>query len=285
MKSTTTRRSAAGNTARWSAAGSTAAAERVEPGVAAGRRLAGALGGWLAEARHRPYAKDLGVCLLFLVVAGWLTHGLWPDPATRTLALNADDQTLYEWFLAFDTRALFGDFSLVTDRLNTPDGVNLLANTSVIAIGILLSPVTVVFGAPVTFALVIAGNLAGTAAGWYLLFARCLGAQRAAAAVGGALCGFAPAMVSQSNSHLHMTSQWLVPLMVWFVLRIARAADPDRPDNVRWRGRLFGSAAVLSALVTIQVFIGEEVLFLTALTLGLVIIGYAVARPAQAVRL
>jgi len=234
---------------------------------------------------RRPSAPDVGVCLLFLAAAFWLTHGLWPDPATRTLALNVDDQILYEWFIAYDTRVFFGDFQLVTDRLNSPDGVNLLANTSIIALGVLLAPVTLAFGAPVTFALIVAGNLGVTAIAWYLLFTRTLGAHRAAGAVGAALCGFAPAMVSQSNAHLHMTAQWLVPAMVWCVVKMARAADPDHPDYHAGLRRLLGPAVLLAGLVTLQVFIGEEVLFLTTLTMLLVVVGYALVNPVRAARM
>lgn len=176
-----------------------------------------------AAARNR---ADLLVGLLFAALAVWLTHGLWPDPAGRVLALNPEDQALYEWFLAVDSRALLGDFGLLTDRLNAPDGVNLMANTTVIALGVLFAPVTLLFGAPVTFALLAALNLAGTAFAWHLLFARVLGARRFAAALGAGLCGFGPGMISQTNSHLHMTAQWLVPVIVWLVVRLLRAADP-----------------------------------------------------------
>lgn len=234
----------------------------------------------------RPFAPDLAISLLFLVMAGWVTHGLWPDPATRVLALNPEDQTLYEWFLAADSRALFGDFALLSDRLNAPDGVNMMANTTVIALGTLLSPVTVLFGVPVTFALIAAGNLGLTAIAWYLLFSRTLGAHRLAAALGGGFCGFAPGIVSQSNSHLHMTALWLVPIMVWLVVRMLRAADPlARPDAPgRDRRRLVTSALALALTVTAQVFIGEEVLFLTAITLVVMTIGYAATRPSYARR-
>src|SRR5690606_26449843 len=112
-----------------------------------------------------------------------------------------------------------------TDRLNAPDGMNMLANATSLTLGLLLAPVTLVAGAPVSFAVITVGNLAATATGWYLLFARSLGAHRAAAAIGGGFCGFAPAMISHSNSHWHMTSQWLVPALVWAVLRLARAAE------------------------------------------------------------
>jgi hypothetical protein len=232
----------------------------------------------LGTVLRRPAAIDLGVVLLFLIFAGWLTHGLWPNPGTRVLSLNAEDQTLYEWFLAHDSRILFGDFSLVTDRLNAPDGVNLMANTSVIAIGALFAPVTVAFGVPAAFALIVATNLALTAGAWYLLFARVLGLRRAAAAVGGFVCGFAPGMVSQSISHLHMSAQWLVPAIVWLVIRMARAADPEHPDGAAgWRRRLLIASIGLGALVSVQVFVGEEVLFLTAVTLAVFSLGYAAA--------
>ncbi|PZF89612.1 hypothetical protein [Micromonospora deserti] len=235
--------------------------------------------------RHR---ADLAVGLLFVALAGWLTQGLWPDPATRTLALNPEDQALYEWFLAVDSRALLGDFDLLTTRLNAPDGVNLMTNTTVIALGVLLAPVTLLLGAPVTFALLAAGNLAGTAVAWYLLFTRTLRARRPAALIGAALCGFGPGMVSQTNSHLHMTAQWLVPVIVWLVVRLLRAADPARAPHVPadgsattttgrldWR-RVATSAFGLAAAVTAQVFIGEEVLFLSAVTLLAMAVTYAV---------
>ncbi|MFC5923547.1 hypothetical protein [Micromonospora vulcania] len=238
-----------------------------------------------AVRRHR---ADLLAALVFTVLAGWLTHGLWPDPSGRTLALNPEDQALYEWFLAVDARALLGDFSLLTDRLNAPDGVNLMANTTVIALGIACAPITLLLGAPVTFALLAAANLAGTALAWYLLFHRTLRTRRLAAALGGALCGFGPGMISQTNSHLHMTAQWLVPVIVWLVVRLLRAADPgptppagtapeEAPPTGPNRRRMFSSAAGLAAAVTAQVFIGEEVLFLAAGTLLVMAVSYAFA--------
>lgn len=226
-----------------------------------------------ASTRLAGWAVDTGVALLFLAAAGWLGHGLWPDPATRELALNPADQVLIEWFLAVDTRLLLGEHGLVTDRLNAPIGVNLLANAASPTLGILLAPITLTLGAPVSFALLTAGNLAATATGWYLLFARTLGAHRLAAAAGGGFCGFAPAIVSQSNGHWHLAAQWLVPAIVWSVVRLARAA------HAADHRRVASSAGWLAALVVAQYFLGAEVLYLTAVTLTLVTIGYAAARP------
>lgn len=250
---------------------------------------------WLAMLRR--HRLDVGICLFFVAVAGWLTHGLWPDPANRALAHNPDDQILIEWFMANDARFILGDFALVSDRMNAPDGFNMLANATMIVPGVLLTPITLLFGAGTTFAVLIAGNLAATAIGWYFLYSRTLRAHRLPAAVGAAFCGFGPGMISQSNSHPHMTAQWLVPVLVWCVVRMVRlaaarpgtaTADPrpeqtaDRPVG-GWR-RLLGLAVLLAALVSIQVFVGEEVLFLTAAALALMTVGYTVAAPRYAWR-
>ncbi|MEV4533756.1 hypothetical protein AB0J82_07990 [Asanoa sp. NPDC049518] len=235
--------------------------------------------------RLRPHLADLAICIGFLLLAAWVMHGLWPSPTGKVLGLNPEDQTLYEWFLAVDSRVLHGDFSLITDRLNAPDGVNLMANTTVIALGALFSPITLLFGAPVTFALLATLTLGLTAVAFYLLFRRVLRTHRLAAAIGGGFCGFAPGMISQNNSHLHMTALWLVPVLIWAVVNIVRAADPEDPINAdreggrNWR-RIVVFGVVLALTVTIQVFIGEEVLFLTALTLVIMTLVYVGARPA-----
>jgi hypothetical protein len=218
--------------------------------------------------------RDLAVAMGFLCFAIWLTHGLLGDPHGRALGQNSTDQTLYEWFLAYDTRIWSGDFSLITDRLNSPDGVNMLANTTVIALGVVFTPITLLFGAAATFAVLVPLNLAATALAWYLLFNRTMGASRFAAVTGAALCGFGPGMISQSNAHLHITAQWLVPVMIWVIVRMWRAAlEADSR-------RCVSSGVFLALLITAQILIGEETLFLTALTLIVVVAAYgALRRP------
>jgi hypothetical protein len=219
--------------------------------------------------------RDVAICAGITLYAAWLTIGLWPHPGTRALALNPNDQALVEWMLAHGTRFYSGDFHLVTPLLNAPDGVNLMCNASFIVLGIVFAPVTLAFGAPVTFALIMALNLAATGIGWYLLFSRTLRLRRAAAAVGGAFTAFAPGMVSQTNAHVHMTAQWLVPLIVWCVLRLAKQ---DRLPRIAAMGALLG------ALVTVHVFLGEEVLFLTAIALGVFVVLYCALSPRTAGR-
>ena len=157
-------------------------------------------------------AFDLAVCLVYVCFAAWLTHGLWPSPSTRAIAENVNDQALIEWFLAHGVLFWTGDFSLVTDRLNAPDGVNLMSNASHIVHGVLFAPVTVLFGAADD---VRAAHGAEPGRDGRRLVPAARPHPRPAAAarplLGGAFAGFAPGMISQSNSHLHMTAQWLVP--------------------------------------------------------------------------
>jgi hypothetical protein len=216
-----------------------------------------------------PAALDLAICLVYASFAFWVTHGLWPDPANRAIADNANDQALIEWFLAHGVLFWTGDFSLVTYRLNAPDGVNLMSNASHVLHGVMMAPVTVLLGVAVSFALLVGLNVAATAAAWYLLLARTLKLHRAGAAIGGAVAGFAPGMIAQSNSHLHMTAQWLVPAIVWCVIKLTRATTV--------RGTAL-TAVGLALLVSAQLLLGEEVLFLTALCLAIFSLVYAACR-------
>jgi hypothetical protein len=224
-------------------------------------------------------AVDTAVCLLYLAFAAWIGHGLWPHPSTRALADNPNDQILNEWFLGYGVNFWTGDFDLVTHRLNAPDGINLMSNASIITDGIAMAPVTALFGASTSFAVLVVLNLAATAAGWYLLFARGLGRDRVAAAVGGLFAGFAPGMLSQSNSHLHIASQWLVPPIVWCMIKLARAGVRLGGASGAARARVVVPVSLgLAALICAQALLGEEVLYLTALTLLLFGVAYAVLR-------
>ncbi|WP_245563484.1 hypothetical protein [Longispora albida] len=219
----------------------------------------------LARARGGPWLRDAAVSGAFLALAFWVTAGLWAGPGTRGVAVNLNDQAQTEWFLAWASRFWLGGAALLTDLMNSPDGVNMMANTNNLFPGALLAPVTWIWGPAVTFTTLATLNLALTAAGWYLLFARGFRLHRLAAAAGGALCGFAPCMVSHAHGHINLTSHWLMPAIVYCVLRLTRGQTPVR------------TGAALGLLVVAQAFTGEEVLYLGALTLALLTPAYALA--------
>ena len=71
---------------------------------------------------------------------------------------------------------------LISGLQNAPLGVNMMANTAMLGFSIPMTPVTLVFGPTVTWAIALTGSLAGTAAAWYWVFSRHLVKSRAAAA-------------------------------------------------------------------------------------------------------
>ncbi|MEE6262955.1 hypothetical protein [Plantactinospora sonchi] len=208
---------------------------------------------------------DAAVALLYLAVAGYVTAELWLHRDRMTYADN--DMMLFEWMLARAAHAVTElENPLYSTALNAPDGVNLMANTSVLGIGVPLTPVTVLFGSQTTYLLAVVLSLAGTATAWYLFLSRRLRTGRVGALVGGLFCGFAPGMISQATGHLHMIAQFLVPAILAVVFT-------PRTDRVVRHGVLLG------LLVTYQVFLGEEVLVFLVLACGLFTLGHLVAAP------
>src|SRR5438270_1879027 len=222
------------------------------------------LPGWLR--RHRSGLLTGGI---YLVLALWVYARLWVSPGRRLVG-DGQDHQLFIWMLGHAARSVAHlQNPLFTTRLNAPTGVNLLANTSVLGLGIPLAPVTLLFGAQVRFALLGLLSLAGTAGGWYYVLSRRLVSSKVSAAVAGGMCGFAPGLIAHSPGHLHIIAQFLVPFIVLYVLRLA---EP---------GRAVRHGLILGLLVTYQVFISEEVLLLTALACGCVVALYALLRWRQ----
>ncbi|SCE73957.1 hypothetical protein GA0070607_0989 [Micromonospora coriariae] len=224
--------------------------------------------------RSRPtWLPDALVVVGYLGLAVLLTSGQWRHPGR--LFHQAGDQVLFEWMLAHAARAVVaGENPLHSTALNAPDGVNLMANTSVLGLGVPLAPVTLLFGSQVAFCVAVVCCLAGTATAWYALLRRRLVTAPSAAAVGGLICGFAPGMISQAGAHLHVAAQFLVPAILALVFR------PGPGPGAVWR-----PGVGLGLLLVWQVFIGEEVLVFLALAAGVFALGYALADRVAARRL
>ena len=87
---------------------------------------------------------------------------------------------------------------LASDYLNHPDGINLMWNTWLPLPGLLLSPLTLLFGPVLTFNVLV--TLAYGLSAWsaYLAIHRYV-PSHGAAACGGLVYGFSPAMVGHSH--------------------------------------------------------------------------------------
>jgi len=205
---------------------------------------------------------------LFLALALWVFADLWADLDRAYLVNGGQDQNMWEWF--FDATAdAVRDFRnpLTSDLQNHPLGVNMMANTAMLGLGVPLTPVTLLFGPGTTWALVLTVGLAGTAFAWYRLLARRVVGNRWAAVVGGALCGFAPPIVSHANAHPNFVVLFVIPPIIEMLIRLWQGERPIR------------NGVVLGLLITFQIFVGEEPLLFAAV--GLLVFGivYALASP------
>ncbi|SCE94736.1 hypothetical protein GA0070618_2125 [Micromonospora echinospora] len=249
------------------------------PGSEAGRE-------WLlrpvssnATRRDDPGGPDAGVRLAgrwlpdvvavagFVLLALWVTVRFWMNPDHES-RVNPTDQAQFEWMMAHGARVVT-DFAYPfgSDRMNVPDGVNLMANTSVLSVSLPMTPVTVLFGPRTAFLLFLTGAMIATGTAWYLVISRVLTRSRLAAWAGATFCAFSPAMVSHANAHPNIVAQYVVPLIVWRTLAL------------REPGRSVRNGLVLGLLIVWQAFLNLEILLMTAVGLGVVVAVLAVRRP------
>ena len=216
---------------------------------------------------------DLYALVVYLAGAVYVTFRGWRDVQGLFLGSRPSDDSFNEWMISYQAHAVSHlDNPFFTTLQNAPDGVNLVANVGLQVPGILLAPLTLLAGPQYTYILVITLNLAATGFAWYWVLSRHFLRSRAAALLGGLFCAFAPAMVSQSNGHPHITAQYLVPFIV---LQVVRLAEP---------GRTVRRGLVLAALVTAQFYLGLEVLLLVAVGCAVAAVAYLLVRPRAAVR-
>lgn len=210
---------------------------------------------------------DLLAVLSFLALALWVTLRLWLDPRDG-LRDNRTDQAQFEWMMAHGSRVVT-DFAypFTSDRMNVPEVVNLMANTSVLSVSIPMTPVTLVAGPRMSFLLFLTLGMAATATSWYFLLSRVVLRSPGPAWLGATFCGFAPAMVSHANAHPNIVSQYVVPLIIWRTLRLG---EP---------GRWLRNGLLLALVIVWQAFLNLEILLMTAIGLGVVIVALALGRP------
>ncbi|MFI5860958.1 glycosyltransferase 87 family protein [Streptomyces sp. NPDC051546] len=199
-------------------------------------------------------AGGLAVALAFLALSFYVFQGLWRDLDGAYLADALQDQNQWEWFVGVTTDNITHLRNpLFTLSQGMPDGVNLMANATMLGLNVPLIPVTLLFGETVTFALVLTLGMAASAWTWYWLIRRRFVRSRWAAAAGGALAAFAPPMVSHANGHPNFVVLFMIPLIIDRALRLCEGRNVTR-DGV-----------LLGLFATYQIFIGEEPLLIAAL--------------------
>ena len=189
----------------------------------------------------------------YLAVALLVWWNVWSDHPTATTTCGCGDSALFLWFFAWPAHALaHGLDPFASTAMSHPTGVNLLANTSELALGVVLAPVTWLFGpvASMNVALTLAPALSALA--MFVLLRRWVD-WAPAAFCGGLLYGFSPlVLVALSDAHL-MLGWAVVPPLVVACLDELLFRRQRKPLAV---------GLVLGLLLVIQFFVGTELLLL-----------------------
>jgi hypothetical protein len=208
----------------------------------------------------------------YLGLAVVVTWGIWSGHPTSTTTCGCGDTSLITWFLEWPAYAIaHGLDPLYSSAMFHPSGVNLLDNTSSLGIGVVLAPVTWLFGpvATLNVALVLSPTLSALA--MFALLRRWVG-WAPAAFIGGLLYGFSPlVLVNLDDAHLMFGMLAIPPLVVGCLDELV----------IRQRRRPVRVGVLLGLLMVAQFSVGTELLLIMTIT---AVIGVAVLVVAAAVR-
>ena len=209
--------------------------------------------------RHRSLVVRVAVPwgLLFaayLVPSVALWWRVWSAHPAGTMTCLCGDPAQTLWFVAWVAHAIahLRD-PLLSTAVAHPTGVNLLANQSSVLIGVLLAPVTWLFGPVASLNVALTAAAPANAVAAAALCRRFAGWGPAVA--GGALFGFSPLVVSELEyAHLADTVLVFLPVMALCLHELL----------VRQRGRPAAWGAGLAAAATAQFFTSAEMLVVFA---------------------
>lgn len=178
------------------------------------------------------------------------------------------------WFLAWVPHAL-GSLAnpFTTTLINYPFGVNLANNTSMPLLGLLASPITLLFGPIAAFNLLI--RLAFALSATSMMFAvRHYTRWFPAAFLAGLLYGFSPYIVGAALGHLFLAFVPIPPLVVVVVDELIRTQQRSR----RRYGIYLGLLLAAQLLISVEVF--ATTLILCAI--GVVVVALRFPRSVRA---
>jgi hypothetical protein len=191
----------------------------------------------------------------YLLLSFFVWSSVWQDPASTSLC-GCGDASMYAWFLAWPAHALLHGLNpLYSNALGYPFGVNLVANTGVTGVGILLAPVTWAFGPVVSLNLALTLAPALSAFAMFVLLRRWT-RWATSAFIGGLFYGFSPFML------FTLTKSWLA-----FGLLVAPPLIVACLDELflRQRARPVRVGVALGLLVVLQFFLGTVIFLMTVM--------------------
>ena len=217
-------------------------------------------------------ALAAGTAYLFLSLFLW--WNVWSSHPTSTAVCGCGDSAKFTWFFGWVAHTFaHGLDPFYSTYLYHPHGVNLLADTSSTAVGIVLAPITWAFGPIATLNVALTLSPVLSALSMFVLLRRWT-RWAPAAFIGGLVYGFSPFVI------VSLTSGWVDFTLLAIPPLCALCLD-ELLIRQRWRPLATGIG--LGLLIVVQFFVGTEVLVMTvgfaALGVLILVIFAALRRP------
>ena len=209
----------------------------------------------------------------FTVLAVLCNLPVWEAPLHRHVgAAGQSDPLLSMWFLSWTPYALSHAHNpFLTSYVNYPRGVNLMWNASTPALGVLLWPITVIWGAVLSDNLITTASFALSAFFAFVAIRRYVRGDLASA-LGGLLYGFSPYLMAQDIGHAQVVSSAITIPLAFLLLDEALVRQRLKP----W---LLG--VLIAGLGILQFFIFEEIFVSEIVAAGVLILVLACFNPRQ----
>ena len=206
------------------------------------------------HSRQWPTLLSIGGAYLVLSMALWSHVWFW-HPASVTIC-GCGDPSGAAWVMEWPAYAIaHGLNPLYSTAMGFPRGINLLANASILAFGVVLAPITWAFGPIASLNVALTLSPALSALAMFLLLRRWV-SWRPAAFAGGLLYGFSPfILVMLSATAINFGMGAVPPLIVLCLDELV----------VRRRRKPLLLGVALGLLLVLQFFIGTEVLLFTVM--------------------
>ncbi len=205
---------------------------------------------------------DAVVVLSFAAVGIWAFFPVIVHGMNNTLQLGSNgDSALQVWFLAAPFELLLkGHNPFITNYINYPHGADLLQNTSMPALGLLLFPILKLWGpiAEINVGYIMAISLNGIAMYFVL---KAILKKRLPAYVGGLLFSINPYSVGQAQGHLNLMFLPIFPVLIYLIYAFIK----DEHRNFR-------TVAIFAVLFSIQYYISSELLVDFVFVLGVTLL-------------
>lgn len=222
----------------------------------------------------RGWITTAAIALVYVGVAVIANWPAWSQGVSHSLQTSgATDVQEEVWFLAQTPWAIIHGLNpFGNGLLNAPVGINLMDNTSMLILGLIGTPITLLLGPLATFNILLDFAFASSAFAFYLMVRRFV-SWAPAAFLGGLLYGFSPFAIAEGTGHLFLVFNPVPPLIIVVLDRTLRT----RQSSPLSGGILLGLCLIAQLYISSEMF--ASLVVMIAIAVGLYVGYWLSARP------